>query len=224
MTNNDVPSEEPAAEVGRTLSPSEFFSLTAAGHLSEWDYDPDAPLVCRACDWHGTGEGLEELYSGLFDVKCPECGCILLVVSFATEDETRAAAAAGNSRAAESLPHLDERTELQRLRDEHELADPAQLPALDGESLAIDWDLVGDGGHVWTVIRHEDNELWREPAYYEGAERFRAVARILQAKYGAQLVELRPTPDSTMYLYGDSFAASGIVGSVNEALRNRRPF
>lgn len=217
VTNSDETPSEPTPDGRRSLTASEIHSLTSAGHPAYWDYDPDALLDCPACGWSGPGRGHEELFHALFDVRCPECDCMLLVVQYPTNEETRRAAAAGNVRAIKELPAVEEREELQRLRDRLELTDPAALPDLVGDALVIEWDM-DDGG--WTVLRHGDTELWREPVYYEGEHRFEAVAKILQAKYGDRFVEFRPTPASELYLYGDHF--TGGVSRVNSALRERR--
>ena len=222
MSDDDA-LNRPLNEPGPSLSPSEHHSITSVQHLAYWDYDPDGPLKCPACGWHGSGKGLEELFRELLDVKCPQCACILLIVMHPTDDETRAAAAAGNVAAIDALPSLDARGRLSQLRDELELTASSTLPALAGESLVITWDYYDDGTTSWTVLRHEDIELWREPAYYEGADRFKVVASILQSTFGDRLAELRPTAASDLYLYGDQFSAPGKVANVNDALRERRP-
>jgi len=223
MTNDTYLNDSPNT-ADRSLSRSDAFSLTRAGHLSYWEYDPQAPLRCPSCGWQGPGEGLEELFTGLFDVKCPECECILLVVTYATDEETRLAAAAGNPRANAELVHLGVRSDLSHLREQFELTTSATLPAIDGDSFVIDWDFDDDGLNSWTLLSHESTELWREPAYYEGAQRFRVVARILRSTYGDRLAELRPTEGSRLYLYGDRPSDTAIVSDVNEALRERREF
>ena len=50
-------------------------------------YDKKAPLECPACGWSGRGEeGDVESFEEVFDVSCPECDRMLLVVSSATSD------------------------------------------------------------------------------------------------------------------------------------------
>lgn len=219
MTNtNDTPTE-PVPD-GRPSASASEFSMTSAKHPSYWDYEPDASLECPACGWSGPASGHEEPFRGLFDVKCPECDRILLVVGYPTSEETRTAASAGNPRAISALPEVEAREELRRLRDMLELTDPAALPDLTGDALVIEWDFVSDGTNGWTVLRHGDVELWREPVYYEGEERFEVIAAILQAKYGKRFVELRPTATSELYLYGDR--STGGVIRVNQALRENR--
>ena len=53
----------------------------------------------------------------------------------------------------------------------------------------------------------------------EGVERFAEVLEILRQRYGARLVELRPTERSGLYLYGDRWSAPERVESLNRSLR-----
>lgn len=80
-----------------------------ARHVGFWEYDASAPLTCGGCEWKGTGGGNEEHFSDLFDVRCPVCETMLLIVSFPTIAETRAAAAAGNEAALAELQTLQAR-------------------------------------------------------------------------------------------------------------------
>jgi len=50
-------------------------------------YDKKVPLQCLACGWSGRGEeGDVESFEEVFDVTCPECDKMLLVVSWATSE------------------------------------------------------------------------------------------------------------------------------------------
>jgi phage FluMu protein Com len=186
-----------------------------------WDYDSDLTLTCPSCGWSGPARGLEEAFESLLDVKCPRCRRILLVVLYPTDAETRAAAAAGNPEAIAELPRVAARAAVHRLRQSHELVDPAALPELPGDRLVIEWD-IESGQPPWTVLRHEHVEFWREPAYWEGVERLRDVARILQARFGERLVEVTPTEASKVWLYGDRHRAH-VVTEINQALQRHEP-
>ena len=52
---------------------------------------------------------------------------------------------------------------------------------------------------------------------YEGDERFEQVARILRQKYGVALLDLVPSPDSTMWLYGDHVICKSNVEKFRHA-------
>ena len=190
----------------------------SAGHLNYWDYDRDAALSCASCGWSGSGAGNENYFDELLDVRCPQCDRMLLIVAFPTIEETRAAAAAGNPRAQAELPSVDAREERLNRAQELELKAADQLPELQGDALRIDWDLEGRDDEYWTVLRYEGKEIWRELAYYEGYERFAAVFELLRQRYGSRLAEVRPTPASELYLYGDKLSASQTIVRLNASL------
>jgi hypothetical protein len=75
--------------------------------LDYWDYDAQASLTCPICAWSGRGEGLEDTFKEVMDVKCPQCDHMLLVITYPTIEQTRAAAAAGNEIAQQELRHLE---------------------------------------------------------------------------------------------------------------------
>lgn len=191
----------------------------SANYLPYWRYDPDAALRCPNCGWAGCGRGQEEMYEDLFDVCCSGCGEMLLIVSFPTDSETRAAAAAGNPAAQRELPSVDERQAFLHRAADTELRDGAQLPDLAGDEVIIDWDFEEADGEDWTVLRHNGSEIWREIAYYEGYRRFATVFEILRDRYGSRLAEVRPTPASDLFLYGDKLSAPQFVDDLNASLR-----
>src|SRR5256885_16071836 len=50
--------------------------------LRYYEYDENAELECWNCAWRGRArEGSRETYDELFDVSCPRCETMLLVVS-----------------------------------------------------------------------------------------------------------------------------------------------
>jgi hypothetical protein len=57
------------------------------------------------------------------------------------------------------------------------------------------------------VIRKAGQEIFRELAFWEGWRRYLEVAAILKCKYGNQLLDLRPSGQSWLYLLGDSSVA-----------------
>lgn len=74
--------------------------------------------------------------------------------------------------------------------------------------------------HPATVrgLAQAHRELREELAYWEGDERFFSIVRILRQRYGRLLQEVRPTPGSELYLYGDSLRARGRVQELNHEL------
>lgn len=193
----------------------------SARHLGSWEYDRDAELTCPSCGWIGRGADNEELYEELLDVCCPKCGGMLLIVPYPTGDETRAAAAAGNASAQAELANVNAREARWRRADDLELKTADQLPELRGRKLRIDWDFEERDGEHWTVVRRGRRVIWRELAYWEGYQRFEAVFGILHERYGRRLVEVRPTPESEVYLYGDKLSAPDRIDALNAALRKQ---
>ena len=194
-----------------------------ARQVAYYDYDAQAELDCPACGWHGT-TGPDEYFDELFDVRCPSCERMLLIVSFPTAAETRAAAAAGNEEAIAALPAVAKRERFLADAAASELQSVDQLPELGGDELVITWDFVqDDAGAHWTVLRHGDTVLWRERAYWEGFERFRDVAVLLQERYGARLRGLTPTRAASMWLLGDRLWTIAAVDRINARLAAGQP-
>jgi len=194
-----------------------------SGHIRNyWDYDRNVDI---SCGWAGPAREGEGFFEQLLDVRCPECDRALFKVLFPTSEETRAAAAAGNPRAQAELTHLDARESFLERAARLELKKAAHLPDLDGDRLVIDWDFDDRDAEKWTVLRHGGKEVWRELAYYEGYERFAAVFKLLRERYGSRLAEVRPTPASATYLYGDTWAsetrASKTINRLNASLSGR---
>ena len=66
------------------------------------------------------------------------------------------------------------------------------------------WDFEDvDGGHD-AVIRLKSQDVWREPALWEGSDRFLEVKALLKERYGSRFRSLTPTEGSELYLYGDN--------------------
>ena len=117
----------------------------------------------------------------------------------------------GNEEAIKALPRFEA-----RIKDNWELLDrferekiqsADQLPNLEGESLAFEWDFVkGNDGEFYQVIKTGDVELWRELAFFNNLRRFDEVKELLRQKYGKRFVSLTPTPASMEWLSGDNLA------------------
>ncbi len=48
------------------------------------DYNENKILKCPECGWKGTAKGNIEHYSHLFDVCCPKCDKMILIVNYPT--------------------------------------------------------------------------------------------------------------------------------------------
>jgi T3SS (YopN, CesT) and YbjN peptide-binding chaperone 3 len=194
-----------------------------ARHLAYWDYDPDARVECPACHWSGVASQNQEIFKEVLDVRCGSCDTMLLVVAFPTLIETREAAAAGNPRAQAGLADIEEQAAWRERAASTLLTDPMQLPDVPGAAIVIDWDLERVGEENWQVLRHDGVEIWRETGFYESYQRFGEVFEILRRRYGDRLQELRPTPHSEMWLYGDRLGAPGKVEALNRSFSVRSP-
>lgn len=189
-----------------------------AEQIAFWDYERDAPVTCPACGWTGPASDGEDVHRELLDVCCPQCDRMVLIIPFPTIEETRAAAADGNPRAAAELPEAEAVASRALRAQQLELREAAQLPDISEAEVRIDWDLEEQGDEQWTVLRHQGAEIWRELAYYEGYERFVQVFHILCERYGSRLKGVRPTHESETYLYGDRLSAPDTVSKLNAGL------
>jgi hypothetical protein len=163
---------------------------------------------CPCCSWTGGFEQVErEQYRDLLDGSCPQCGKMLIVVSFPTAEEIRKAAAAGNEEAQQMLPMVKQREDLDAAFEHDGLMSADQLPDLAGNELEFEWDQEQDGEKNVTIIRCGEAVIWNEPAFYEGWPRFNQVKEILKARYGSRFKSLRPTERSELYLFGDDLGS-----------------
>ncbi|MGC4097341.1 MAG: hypothetical protein QM706_09510 [Nitrospira sp.] len=147
---------------------------------------------------------------------------MLAIVSYPTDAETEAN--------FDRLTDQEQQDFLARKKflmewDETSLKSAAQLPELQGDSIIIEWDMVGrEWKHerLYTVLRHETQELWRERACWEGYERFQEIVNILKEKYGHRLLDVVPTKASSLYLYGDSLRAIELIQDIRKSFSKLR--
>jgi hypothetical protein len=59
-----------------------FMVADRARIIEYHDFKDDEILECPICHWRGTAKGHKEYYDDLFDVSCPICDKMLLVVSY----------------------------------------------------------------------------------------------------------------------------------------------
>ena len=90
--------------VGLYSTAEHYSTGPSAKVLRYFQYDDDAPLDCFICDWSGSGRrGAVHYFDELLDVRCPDCGTMLLVVSYPTLTEVREEAKRGNPEAIAEL-------------------------------------------------------------------------------------------------------------------------
>jgi len=186
-----------------------------ARQLSYFSDYKNEPLVCPECDWHGTwSQGSHEYFDSLADCSCPsKSGCsgpILAIVANPTSaeyEENRERLSAAEKAFG------DAQVAFQKHFDEVALKEVNQLPDLQGDALNLVWDQEGEE----TVLRKADVEIWREPAVWDGYQRF------LKARYGSRLQDLEPTEASMENLLGDNSAASSIVADARAGILANDP-
>ncbi len=98
------------------------------------------------------------------------------------------------------------------------LSEESQLPDIDALSFVLHWNFLYAEPYNEALIKHGDTIIFREPAFYEGYERFIQVAEILRARYGAALRDLIPMNDDLTYLCGDSHSAWDTVSEARKRI------
>jgi hypothetical protein len=186
---------------------------------SYYDNWRETSYTCTGCGWGGLGKELThgESFRDLFEVDCPACGKTLGTVTYPTVAESRANWEQVSPEDRLAVELFEARRAAFQLRL---LRAPDQLPDLQGDDLILVWDYTDDNDHE-TILKYGNQELWREPAVYEGYERYLEVLEILSQKYGGRLQDLVPTRASELYLYGDALKAPGIVREQRDRLRRR---
>ena len=184
-------------------------------YLENWKTEP---LHCDVCGWDGTfQQGLTELYSDLMDCHCPQCPggthTMLAIVSFPTLEE---AVEKRDQLPPEEQEHLDRSLSFRHRFAALKLRSPHLLPAIDVPSFVLHWDIEGEEPDCYTVIRHGERIIAREPALFEGLHRYIEVAKLLRRRYGMALRDLVPTEASENYLWGDDLRAPE---TIDEARR-----
>src|SRR5262245_6893491 len=168
------------------------------------EYSNEMELVCPVCGWIGLAKDAEsEEYKDLFDVLCPKCSKMLLVVPYPTIQQTKEAATAGNLEAIAALPSVLA-CEARFEQFEHiKLKSPDQLPDLEEDTLHLTWDReIGTDRDSNIVIKLGERVLWREPEWYECWPRFNEIKDVLKAKYGHRFSSLTPTEVAKVWPFG----------------------
>lgn len=176
-------------------------------HLDYYDIDLDDEWWCECGTRFRVGDGMEP-YDCLYDVHCPGCERMVLVVAYPTPGQTRRAAAAGNPKALADLDDANAVERRWRRIEELELKSAEQLPPLDGDPIGLELDVVTAGGERvgeerWFSVTREGREIWRELAIYEGMDRFVALRELLREAYAPRRVTLEVTDAAQRMLCGD---------------------
>ena len=93
--------------VGLYSTAEHYSTGPGAKVLRYYQYDEKRELTCRSCGWVGPGaRARTNFFSELFDVRCPSCNTMLLVVGFPTLGEIEDAAKRGNREAQAELGQI----------------------------------------------------------------------------------------------------------------------
>ncbi len=190
-------------------------------HFYYYDNWRTEELTCPICEWIGTFEqGLNTYRDELMESSCPKCDDwstpVLAIVSYPTIEESEQN---WNRLTDDERQRLDIRKRQLAHFQSVCLKEVGQLPDLNGSELVLTWDLEHqeDGQHL-TNIRHGETIIWREPARWEGYERFEEILVILKKKYGKHLRDLVPTKTSALYLHGDRLWTPEAVQRLRQEL------
>jgi hypothetical protein len=191
-----------------------------AKHFNYYDDWKSAVLECSKCGWKGTFEqGSVEYNDELMDSSCPRCDWLaapmLAIVSYPTTEEFRAN---WGRLSDEEMRHVEAIERFHANFDARKLRDPSQLPNIESRSFVLHWDFFVAEPDRETLIKHGETVIFREPAIYEGYERFIEIAKILRARYGSALCDLIPTESSELYLYGERLSSPQTIAEVRKKM------
>ncbi|OKL39989.1 hypothetical protein [Pontibacter flavimaris] len=173
-----------------------------------------SPLSCPACGWKGEGKDTCQNAGGtVMDLECPNCFKMLAIISFPTYQETLNRGSEADRQAA--LREINFREKFRRMS----LKNPDELPDIEGSTISFTFRSVSIKGEDYSIIEHQEQEIWREPMVWEGYGRFLEIGRILKARYGARMVDLVPDETAETFLYGDWLQASDLITAFRQQLR-----
>jgi hypothetical protein len=100
-----------------------------------------------------------------------------------------------------------------------QLKSPEQLPDIDEKEIIVTLreEEGANEGDEDIVLYWKDKVLWREEMGYEYYERYLALGKILQEKYGERLIDFEAA--YSVYLLGDSSSAASYVRDFRKSLR-----
>jgi len=90
--------------VGLYSTAEHYSGGPSAKILRYYQYDPAKEISCASCGWNGAAsQGSQQMFDELFDVRCPSCATMLLIVGYPTFAEIEEAAKRGNEEARQEL-------------------------------------------------------------------------------------------------------------------------
>ena len=202
---------------------------------------------CKKCKWKGKGsEADDDADDYGMPILCPKCYENVGYVMYPTQDEVLEFGSEKDKEGVRKRRKFVKEAEESKLKpdpfskkDTKEIVKDLKtilgkdmskfivdkvditLPKIDSKvPFKLKWSLVRDDQKRYTVVMHENQEIWRELAYYEGYYRFGDVAKILQNFYGVErMKDLIPMPNSELYLYGDALRSLDYVEEIRGELK-----
>lgn len=167
----------------------------------KWD---KVELTCSHCGWHGSAHSKELEPRGSNDqndceFRCPQCSRLLLIIDYAaTMDDILRNWDVIDQCTRSAVLSTPERMEQ---FEQKKLTSPEQLPDLKKGAGFLTWDIVRhESGEISNIVKHGPRMVWIQPALWDGADEFVRVAKILAARYGKAISDIRITPAARMFL------------------------
>jgi len=172
---------------------------------------------CVGCGESRIGRDLfPEIFKELMEMRCPNCGKPVILVSFPT--------------AAEVAANLDRISPQKRREAEaflagcaewhrNKLHSPEQLPDIAADHIVLLWDETDRPAHGDIVIRFGDREIYRGPTSWEYCGYFIEACKVLRRKYGNRLYDVIPTEWAHCGLWGDRLSAPKITDGMRRRIR-----
>ena len=194
----------------------EVEALTYIGHVGCFSGWEETALLCPSCGWSGTGaEAAHEHFAEVMEVLCRRCDHKFGLVRIApSEEETRAAAAAGNPEAQAHLKTL-EYIAVARAQLEESKRGRDSLPDLEGEAIGFRFSTAGGDDWMnptWLVLKADGQEIHRERSGFEHWEAILEISDIVRDRYGSRVAWIDPG-EAGEALLGDDLNADAAISA-----------
>jgi hypothetical protein len=177
-------------------------------------------FTCDECSWTGLGSEFKiyELYSGIVEWACPNCGEKLAYSASPDSEETQAAADAGDQQAIDELPGYDTRQSRWRRVLETRGSDVAAPAELDHGDVSCVLSTVKDEeDETWLTLTANGLEIHRELAAWEDTEPAHRMLALLHQRYGERLRSFNWEP-ALQYLAGDRLSGASELDTLVASL------
>lgn len=204
----------------RTHAVNEVEALTYIGHVGCFSGWEETALLCPLCGWSGTGaEAAHEHFAEVMEVLCGRCDHKFGLVRISpSEEETRAAAAAGNPEAQAHLKTLEYLAGA-RVQIEESKRGRESLPALEGATIGFRFSTEGGNDWMnptWLVLQADGHEIHRERSGFEHWRAILEISDLVRERYGSQDAWIDPGEAGDSLLGDDLNASAAISAYFND--------